>query len=82
MSAACAPAAAPSITAASRNLRIAPLHQTLQPGADHRLLTLTNRCRRAAIGMILSRKAKSIFESHACRARQNGAGRSCAVKKS
>jgi hypothetical protein len=66
MSAACAPAAAPNITAASRNLRIATLHQTLQPGADHRLLTLTNRCRRAAIGMILSDKAKSPFENHAC----------------
>jgi hypothetical protein len=45
MSAACAQDAAPNITAASRNLRIEYSHRTPELGADHRSLTLTNRCR-------------------------------------
>jgi len=47
MSAACAPETAPIVTAATNSLRIetTPIEHS-ELGADHRLLTLINRCRR------------------------------------
>src|SRR5882724_6438829 len=54
MSAACAADAAPNITAASKNPRIATLPSNTPTCGDHRPLTLTNRCRRPVIGAISS----------------------------
>jgi hypothetical protein len=74
MSAACAPAAIANIPAARKNLRIATLRSNTLDCADHRSLTLTNRC--------ATPDRRCIFAVAKCaRAKQNGAGKSRAVSK-
>jgi hypothetical protein len=89
MSAACAQDTVVNIAAASTNLRIEILpSDTCELDADHRSLTLTNRCRGALNGMILSEKPVTTLRSrglpdwdHAADVKQNGAGKSRAVAK-
>jgi hypothetical protein len=69
MSAACAVAAIPNITIANRALRIEPLLFTPGLCANHRSLTLINRCRASSIGMIVSKNRRLLCAGAALRGR-------------